>query len=248
MAATVGDEDDALEGGGAETLVKAQDNELYIGDAESEDEASVVDDGGVYEEDDGVNEGGADTDLSDSRPVLSALEERANAPSRVPRVQYAEGKVLRRVSDRRLKSWLLASTTPKFGDYGFGSRSSVFVDRAPVCMQEEAAVGSSSSSDEDARVSVVKRKQRTELNPTMVKAFKTEEGAAEWTPLIVKELTTLGPKNSFAIEQVWRSSIPQVAEILMLQPELTTKKSTGEKKARLVVNGKQESVKEGENN
>ena len=34
----------------------------------------------------------------------------------------------------------------------------------------------------------------------------------------------------------------------MLQPELTTKKSTGEKKARLVVNGKQESVKEGENN
>jgi hypothetical protein len=48
MAATVGDEDDALEGG-AETLVKAQDNELYIGDAESEDEASVVDDGGVCE-------------------------------------------------------------------------------------------------------------------------------------------------------------------------------------------------------
>ena len=34
----------------------------------------------------------------------------------------------------------------------------------------------------------------------------------------------------------------------MLQPELTTKKSSGEKKARLVVNGKQESVKEGENN
>ena len=50
-----------------------------------------------YEEDDGVDEGGADADLSDSRPVLSALEERANAPSRVPRVQYAEGKVLRRV-------------------------------------------------------------------------------------------------------------------------------------------------------
>ena len=115
MAATVGAEDDALEGG-AETVVKAQVDELYIGDAESEDEASVVDDGGVDEEDDGVDEGGADADLSDSRPVLSALEERANAPSRVPRVHYAEGKVLRRVSDRRLKSWLLASTTPKFGD------------------------------------------------------------------------------------------------------------------------------------
>ena len=74
----------------------------------------------------------------------------------------------------------------------------------------------------------------------MVKAFKTEEGAVEWTPSIVKELTTLGPNKSFAIEQVDRSSIPQGAEILMLQPELTTKKSTGEKKARLVVNGKQE--------
>ena len=71
---------------------------------------------------------------------------------------------------------------------------------------------------------------------------------AEWTPSIVKELTTLGPNKSFAIEQVDRSRIPQGAEILMLQPELTTKKSTGEKKARLVVNGKQESVKEGENN
>ena len=116
-------------------------------------------------------------------------------------------------------------------------------------MQEEEAI-SSSSSDEDARVSAVKRKQRTELtsNPTMVKAFKTEDGAAEWTPSIVKELTTLGPKKTFAIEQVWRRNIPVGAEILMLQPELTTKKSTGEKKARLVVNGKQESVKEGENN
>ena len=50
----------------------------HIGDAESEDEASVVDDGGVSEEDDGVDEGGADADLSDSRLVLSALEERAS--------------------------------------------------------------------------------------------------------------------------------------------------------------------------
>ena len=58
MAATVGAEDDALQGG-AETMVKAQVGELYIGDAESENEASVVDDGGVYEEDDGVDEGGA---------------------------------------------------------------------------------------------------------------------------------------------------------------------------------------------
>ena len=104
-------------------------------------------------------------------------------------------------------------------------------------MQEEEAI--SSSSGEDVRVSAVKRKQRTELNPTMVKAFKTEDGAAEWTSSIVK---------SFAIEQVYRCCIPQGAEILMFQPELTTKKSTGEKKARLVVNGKQESIKEGENN
>ena len=105
----------------------------------------------------------------------------------------------------------------------------MFVDRTLVWMHEEEA--SSSSSGEDARVSAVKRKQRTELNPTMVKVFKTIEGAAEWTPSIVKELTTLGPNKSFAIEQVNRNSIPQGAEILMLQPELTTKKSTGEKKA-----------------
>ena len=118
----------------------------------------------------------------------------------------------------------------------------MFVDRA----QEEEVIGSSSG--EDARVSAVKRKRRTELNPTMVKAFKTEEGAAEWTPSILKELTTLGPNKSFAIEQVDRYNIPHGAEILMLQPELTTKKSNGERKARLVVNGKQESVKEGENN
>ena len=52
-----------------------------------------------------VDEGGADADLSDSRPVPSALEERANTPSRVPRVQYAEGRVLRRVSARRLNSY-----------------------------------------------------------------------------------------------------------------------------------------------
>ena len=91
-------------------------------------------------------------DLSDSRPVPSALEERANAPSRVPRVQYAEKRVLRRVSDRRRESWLLAPTTPKFGDCGFGNRSSVFVDRAPACMQEEEAI--SNSSGENARVAI----------------------------------------------------------------------------------------------
>ena len=49
----------------AETVVKAQVDELYIGDAESEDEASVVDDGGVCEEDDGVDEGGAGADLAE---------------------------------------------------------------------------------------------------------------------------------------------------------------------------------------
>ena len=70
-------------------------------------------------------------------------------------------------------------------------------------MQEKGVIGSSSS--DEVRVSAVKRKQRTELNPTMVKAFKTEEGATEWTPSIVKELTTLGPNKSFAIEQVDRS-------------------------------------------
>ena len=73
------------------------------------------------------------------------------------------------------------------------------------------------------------------------------EGAAEWTQSVVKELTTLRPKKSFVIKQVDQCHISQGgAEILMLQPELTTLKSIGEKKARLVVNGKHDSVKEGD--
>ena len=98
------------------------------------------------------------------------------------------------------------------------------------------------------RVSAVKRKHRTELNPTMTQAFKTLEGKEEWSPSVVKELTTLGPKEAFAIEQVQRNVIPAGADVIMLQPEHTTKKSSGEKKTRIVVNGSQEKVKPGENN
>ena len=45
-----------------------------------------VDDGGALEKVAYVSEGGASTDVSDSIRVLSALEERATAPSRVPRI------------------------------------------------------------------------------------------------------------------------------------------------------------------
>ena len=91
----------------------------------------------------------------------------------------------------------------------------------------------------------VKRKLRTDLNPTMTNAFRTEAGAAEWTPSVVKELTTLGPKHSFAMEQIDYSQIPRGAEVLMLQVEHTTKKATGDKKTRVVVNGRGTRVVQG---
>ena len=43
--------------------------DLHIDDAESEDEASVVDDGGALEEDADVDNGGVDADLCDARSV-----------------------------------------------------------------------------------------------------------------------------------------------------------------------------------
>ena len=43
-------------------------------DAESEDEASVVDNGGALEEEADVDDGGVDADLCDSRPVWLALD------------------------------------------------------------------------------------------------------------------------------------------------------------------------------
>ena len=43
-------------------------------DAESEDEASVVDNGGALEEEADVDDGGVDADLCDSRPVRLALD------------------------------------------------------------------------------------------------------------------------------------------------------------------------------
>ena len=49
------------------------DKELHIDDAESEDEASVVDNGRALEDAD-VDDGGVDADLCDSRPVRLALD------------------------------------------------------------------------------------------------------------------------------------------------------------------------------
>ena len=48
--------------------------DLHIDDAESEDEASVVDDEGALEDDTDVDDGGVDADLCDSRPARLALE------------------------------------------------------------------------------------------------------------------------------------------------------------------------------
>ena len=49
-----------------------QAKDLHIDDAESEDVASVVDDGGALEEDTDVDDGGVDADLCDSRSVRLA--------------------------------------------------------------------------------------------------------------------------------------------------------------------------------
>ena len=76
------------------------------------------------------------------------------------------------------------------------------------------------------RVRAVKRKVRTERNPTMTNAFKTAEGAEAWTPSVVKELTKIKPKHAFAMEQVDFWEIPSKAPILMLQVEHSRKKET----------------------
>jgi hypothetical protein len=82
----------------------------------------------------------------------------------------------------------------------------------------------------------------------MTNAFKTADGVEAWSPSVLKEMTTLGPLHSFAMEQCDYGDIPKGAPILMLQPELTTKQVTGVKKARIVVNGAQEPYKEDEDN
>jgi hypothetical protein len=250
------DSDQALEG--AETGIAVQVNEEYEGDAESEDEASVADDAEQLDE----LEGEIDIDLSDSRPTTTALQERILAEPRVPRFNYAslirnriDGSS-RRILVRRLRvdqrvlstngtvqDWL-GQQSCEFGNAGFGSGSHALVDWADD-LQEES-IGSSDGDIEQVRA--VKRKLRTELNPTMTNAFKTADGAEAWHPSVLKELITLGPLNSFAMEQCDYRDVPAGAPILMLQPELTTKQATGDKKARIVVNGAQEPFKEDEDN
>ena len=73
---------------------------------------------------------------------------------------------------------------------------------------------------------------RTEFNPTMTNTFKI----ADW---VLQEMTTLGSLLSFAMKQCDCGDLFFLL-ILMLQPELlTTKQVTGDKKARIVVNGAQ---------
>ena len=62
--------------------------------------------------------------------------ERTNAPSRVPRVQYAAKKVF----GSQTEQLIAGETTPKFDDYSFGSHSSLFADRDPACMEEEESM------------------------------------------------------------------------------------------------------------
>ena len=202
-------EDQAL--GGAETAIEAQVNEEYGGDAESEDEASVADDESGFGPDD--LEIGVDIDMSDSRPKTTALEERIRAEPRVPRFNYVS--LIRNRSDgiskqvlvRRLRAdqelsprhggvqdWLEQQSC-KFGNTGFGKESNALVDCADDL--QDASTGSSRGGIE--RVRAVKRKLRTELNPTMTNAFKTADGVEAWSPSVLKEMTTLGPLHSFAM-------------------------------------------------
>ena len=250
---TIVSEDDVL--GGAETVVEAEVEELYEGDAESEDEGSVADDAEAIDDLDDE----AIIDISDSAPVKMALDERIPG-QRVPRFNYvslirhqidgSSKKVLVRRSTLQddgqhawqengvVRDWL-GQQTCEFGNAGFGRESNVMVDCDDA--KEKSEDGSNRGVE---HVRAVKKKVRTELNPTMTNAFRTEDGAAAWTPSVVKELMTLGPKHSFAMEQIDYSQIPRGAEVLMLQVEHTTKKATGDKKTRVVVNGAQESYKE----
>jgi hypothetical protein len=243
---------------GAETIVEAQVNEEYEGDAESEDEASVVNDAEQCDE----SEDEVDVDMSDSRPKASALEERARSAPRVPRFNYvamvrnrsdcdSRRELVRRLeSDQQLlpslgavQDWLEMQSC-QFGDAGFGWGSNALLDHEND-LQE---VDSGSNLGDIERVRAVKRKVRTERNPTMTNAFKTAEGADAWTPSVVKELTKIGPKHAFAMEQVDFWEIPSKAPILMLQVEHSRKKETNEMKTRLVVNGAQEPYKQDEDN
>jgi hypothetical protein len=183
-----------------------------------------------------------------SRYVLAGLKRiQSDGRRRGVSVRSIETLPIEESCSGAVQDWLQMQECA-FGDAGFGPSSSVFVDCDDHGDIGEASGSSIGSSGGIMRVSAVKRKHRTELNPTMAKAFKTLEGKEEWSPSVVKELTTLGPKEAFAIEQVPWSLIPAGADIIMLQPEHTTKKASGEKKTRIVVNGSQEKVKPGENN
>jgi hypothetical protein len=142
---------------GAETVVEAQVNEEYEGDAESEDEASVVSDADQLNESEDEDEGEVNIDMSDSRPKFSALEERAQSAPRVPRFNYVS--MVRNRSDcdsrkelvRRLEldqlllpnlgavqDWLDKQSCT-FGDAGFGYDSNALLDHSDGIIPEAVA-------------------------------------------------------------------------------------------------------------
>ena len=97
-----------------------------------------------------------------------------------------------------VQDWLDTQSC-QFGDAGFGYGSNAILD-----YDDDAAKDANPGFSRGAvgRVRAVKRKIRTERNPTMTNAFRTEEGAEAWTPSVVKELTKIGPKHAFAMEQI----------------------------------------------
>jgi hypothetical protein len=140
-----------------------------------------------------------------------------------------------------------------FGIAGYGEHSNVITAPRMSEKRGDTSLMETEMEHEDdfasmPCISVVKRKSRTEMNPTVTVAFKTDEGTAKWTPSVVKELTVLGPMNKFAMVLLEENQIPRDVPILMLQTELTTKRETGLEKCRVVVNGKMEPIQEGEDN
>ena len=84
-----------------------------------------------------------------------------------------------------MRDWL-GQQTREFGNAGFGRESNAMVDCDDA--KEKSEDGSNRGVE---HVRAIKKKVRTELNPTMTNAFRTEDGAAAWTPSVVKELMTL---------------------------------------------------------
>jgi len=208
----------------------ASEAEASDADAEVSDDAESVDEGSDAEN-------GEDMDLTDNKPVEMAAANRPTRRPRIEyaglKRNSSDGKAVAtpRLAklvhmDRKgacnadvdygangtLEEWYHEQECV-FGIAGYGEYSNVIM--APLMPEkfgDASLIETEMEHEEDPVsmpcISVVKRKSRTEMNPTVTVAFKTEEGTAKWTPSVVKELTVLGPMNKFAMVLLEENQIP----------------------------------------